>query len=235
MLFVGAIILDMNNKVATGIKELDNQLLGGLPKKQLTILEGSAGTGKTIFGLQFLKEGLFTDERVLYITSKDTPKQIREIINSLDWDIAWAFEQGRFIILDIRDYFGESETADSSDIFVNLITEISGIIAKNNIKRVVMDPAFPQFVKENNSTRKIYFSGLNGMIEKSENDLTIILIQNDSDKESNIETNIIKMYFEKQGQEIKRYLLPQKVMFTEYSVKASSFEIKTKDGIWVNE
>ncbi|MDD4526862.1 MAG: RAD55 family ATPase [Candidatus Margulisbacteria bacterium] len=225
----------MGNRVATGIKALDKQLRGGLPKNQLTSLEGCSGIGKTIFGIQFLKEGLFTDERVLFVTSKDTPKQIREIISSMGWDIAWAFEQGRFLILDIRDYFGETESFDNGDIFVNLIKEIKDIVSKNKIKRVVLDPAFPQFITANNNIRKIYFSGLNDMIEKSDSDLTIVILKNDNVEDNAIETNTIKMYFDQQGEMVKRYILPQKIMFTDYAVKAISFEIKPKDGIWINE
>ncbi len=223
------------DKVATGINGLDEQLLGGIPKKQLTFLEGCAGIGKTIFGIQFLKVGLYADERVLFITSKDTPKQIREIISSLGWDIGWAFEQQRFFILDIRDYFGDNDSFDNNDIFLNLINEIRDIVVKNHIKRVVLDPAFPQFVSVSTNTKKIFFSGLNDMIEKSEDDLTIVLIKNDSLEDNNIETNMIKMYFEQQGQTVKRYILPQKILFTDYKVKAINFEIKPKEGICINE
>ena len=235
MLFIRAIILTMDNRIATGIKGLDVQLLGGIPKRQLTVIEGCSGIGKTILGIQFLKEGLFTDERVLFITSKDTPKQIREIIASLGWDIEWAFEQRRFLILDIRDYFGDIDSIDNNDIFINLLSEIRDILVKNNIKRVVVDPAFSQFISASTNTKKVYFSGLNDLVEKSVEDLTIVLIKNDSNEESSIETNMIKMYFEQQGQTVKRYILPQKIMFTDYKVKAINFEIKTKDGISINE
>lgn len=235
MQFIRAIILSMESRVATGIKGFDEQLLGGIPKNQLTFIEGCSGIGKTIFGLQFLKEGLFIDERVLYITSKDTPMQIRAIISSLEWNIDWAFEQQRFFILDIRDYFGDVDSFDNNDIFVNLISEIRDIVIKNNIKRVVVDPAFPQFVSANTNTKKVYFSGLNDMIEKTEGDLTIVLVKNNNEADNSIETNIIKMYFEQQGPIMKRYLLPQKILFTDYKMKAINFEIKTKDGICINE
>lgn len=235
MLFIRAIILTMESRVATGIKGFDEQLLGGIPKNQLTFLEGCSGIGKTIFGIQFLKEGLFIDERVLFITSKDTPKQIRSIISSFKWDIDWAFEQQRFFILDIRDYFGDVESFDNNDIFINLINEIKDIVLKNNIKRIVVDPAFPPFISASTNTKKVYFSGLNDMIEKSEDDLTIVLVKNNNEADNSIETNIIKMYFEQQGQTIKRYILPQKILFTDYKVKAINFEIKTKDGICINE
>lgn len=236
MFFIGAIILSMDNKIATGVIGLDKLLFGGIPKNQLAFVEGCVGIGKTIFGLQFLKQGLFTDEKVLFITAKDTPRQIRNILSSLDWDLDWAFEQNRFFIVDIREYFGESDIEESkNDVFINLLKEIKEIITKNNIKRVVVDPAFPVFIDTNINNKKIYFSGFNDMIEKTEEDLTIIFITNNSYDEQSIETNMIKMYFEQNGQAINRFILPQKMLFTDYKLKPIEFVIKAKEGICVNE
>lgn len=236
MFFLRAIILYMENKVSTGINGLDKVLLGGIPKNQLTFVEGCSGIGKTIFGLQFLKQGLYTDERVLFITAKNTPKQIREIISSLDWEIDWAFEQKRFFIVDIREYFVESDIEESSNnIFVNLLKEIKVIITNNGIKRVVVDPAFPNFVNVNGNNKKIYFSGFNDMIEKIEEDLTIVFITSNYNDEQSIEANSIKMYFEQNGPTINRFILPQKILFTDYKLKPIGFDIKAKDGIYINE
>ena len=41
-------------KAATGIEGLDAILKGGLPRDELYLVEGGAGTGKTTLGLQFL-------------------------------------------------------------------------------------------------------------------------------------------------------------------------------------
>src|SRR5208282_5030250 len=44
-------------KTATGIQGLDEITLGGLPSGRPTLISGGAGSGKTMFGLEFLVRG----------------------------------------------------------------------------------------------------------------------------------------------------------------------------------
>jgi len=53
-------------KMAFGIPELDAMLRGGVRSGSITMLVGSSGSGKTVFGMQFLAEGLKRGERGLY-------------------------------------------------------------------------------------------------------------------------------------------------------------------------
>ena len=50
-------------KVGFGIPELDAMLRGGVRNGSITMLLGSSGSGKTVFGMQFLAEGLKRGER----------------------------------------------------------------------------------------------------------------------------------------------------------------------------
>jgi circadian clock protein KaiC len=45
-------------RVPTGILGLDSLIEGGFPKGRSILVTGEPGTGKTIFSLQFLVEGL---------------------------------------------------------------------------------------------------------------------------------------------------------------------------------
>lgn len=44
-------------RVEVGIPGFDELVHGGLPRGRSTLLAGSTGTGKTVFGLQFLVSG----------------------------------------------------------------------------------------------------------------------------------------------------------------------------------
>ena len=48
-----------------GIAELDTMLRGGVRSGSITMLIGSSGSGKTVFGMQFLAEGVRRGERGL--------------------------------------------------------------------------------------------------------------------------------------------------------------------------
>ena len=48
----------MPNRISSGNAGLDTILKGGLPRNRLYLLEGSPGSGKTTFALQYLLEGV---------------------------------------------------------------------------------------------------------------------------------------------------------------------------------
>nr|MBA3673080.1 hypothetical protein [Gemmatimonadaceae bacterium] len=45
-------------KIATGISSFDIIAKGGLPRNRTTLISGTAGSGKTIFAVQFLAAGI---------------------------------------------------------------------------------------------------------------------------------------------------------------------------------
>ncbi len=63
-------------KMGFGIAELDAMLRGGLRSGSITMLLGSSGSGKTVFGMQFLAEGLKRGERGLYFGFFEHPDAI---------------------------------------------------------------------------------------------------------------------------------------------------------------
>jgi KaiC domain protein len=77
------------DRIEIGIEGLDEMILGGVPERSLMVVIGSAGTGKTTFGLQFLRQALLNDEKAVYISLEES----REQILSTAEDKGWAFEQ----------------------------------------------------------------------------------------------------------------------------------------------
>ena len=78
---------DPSPKTATGIKGLDAILAGGLPRGELHLVQGSAGTGKTTIGLQFLLEGAAAGEKALFITFAQTEAALRKVAASHGWSL----------------------------------------------------------------------------------------------------------------------------------------------------
>ena len=74
-------------KVLTGIPGLDEMLEGGIPQGRTCLLLGGPGTGKTLFGLQFLLQGVQEGENGLYVTMEEKPSQIIENATSFNWDL----------------------------------------------------------------------------------------------------------------------------------------------------
>jgi circadian clock protein KaiC len=65
-----------DRKLAFGIPQLDTMLRGGLRSGSITMLLGSSGSGKTLFGMQFLAEGLKRGERGLFFGFFEHPDAI---------------------------------------------------------------------------------------------------------------------------------------------------------------
>jgi circadian clock protein KaiC len=74
-------------KAATGIKGLDTILAGGLPRGELHLVQGRAGTGKSTVGLQFLLEGAAAGEKVLFVTFAQTAATLRKVAASHGWSL----------------------------------------------------------------------------------------------------------------------------------------------------
>lgn len=77
------------------LEGLDEKLGGGFPKGSNILLIGPTGTGKTTFSMQFLKKGLSSGERCLYITTEKPPEVIRKALgNSVDIVDAYSWKVG---------------------------------------------------------------------------------------------------------------------------------------------
>lgn len=60
--------MSMTKRVKTGIKGFDEMVEGGLIKGSVTLVSGSPGTGKSIFAMQFINEGIKNGEKCIYIS-----------------------------------------------------------------------------------------------------------------------------------------------------------------------
>ncbi len=75
-------------KIPTGIEGLDLILMGGILQGQAVLIEGTPGSGKTTFGLQFIQEGILRcGEAGLVVTFEQFPAQIYRDAANFGWDL----------------------------------------------------------------------------------------------------------------------------------------------------
>ncbi|WP_436933921.1 KaiC domain-containing protein [Halovenus marina] len=89
------------DRLDIGIQGLDDMILGGVPKRHLITAVGSAGTGKTTFGLQFLNHGLQQGEPGVFITLEQSREDILATANEWGWDFAAYEDSGDLAIVDL--------------------------------------------------------------------------------------------------------------------------------------
>ena len=81
-------------RIKSGIPGLDGLIEGGLVQGSVTMVTGSTGCGKTIFGTQFLWHGLQKGETCVYITLEEDPTDIKEDVRNFGWDFVKYEKKG---------------------------------------------------------------------------------------------------------------------------------------------
>jgi circadian clock protein KaiC len=77
----------MQPRLSTGVSGCDEILGGGLVPHRSYLLAGSPGAGKTIFSLQWLRDGLARGERCMYITLCEPAAEIGRNAANFGWDL----------------------------------------------------------------------------------------------------------------------------------------------------
>jgi circadian clock protein KaiC len=132
-------------RVTTGVPGLDQLLEGGFPKGRSVLVTGEPGTGKTIFALQFLVEGLRRGEKGIYVAADEGPVDIIEQAASLGWDLEKYIETKELAILNAGTYLSSSPGGGKErqiDIH-KAIGDLAGFVNRLGAKRLVLDPAGP--------------------------------------------------------------------------------------------
>ncbi len=138
----------------TGIPGMDEMLEGkGIPRGYNVILAGGPGSGKTIFSIQFLSNGItMFDEPGVYVSVDESPIFIRDNMAKLGFDLERLEERGEFAILDvspIRYMKGKMVGEKVSTAFrvgkkdfslLDFRRELSSIMEGIDARRVVIDP-----------------------------------------------------------------------------------------------
>ena len=126
-------------KCPSGIEGFDEITGGGLPRGRASLVCGTAGCGKTLFGMEFLVHGVRQyDEPGVFIAFEERPQDLAQNVQSLGFDLDWLIEQQRLVVDYVhleRSEIDETGEYDLEGLFVRLGYAIDSIGAK----RVVID------------------------------------------------------------------------------------------------
>src|SRR5216117_788149 len=87
-------------KLSTGIASFDVIAKGGLPVHRTTLVSGTAGSGKTVFAMQFLAAGIQSGENGVFVTFEESAEDIRANMRSFGWDLEEWERTGRLAFVD---------------------------------------------------------------------------------------------------------------------------------------
>ena len=142
-------------RVTSGIKGLDPLIEGGFPKGRSILVTGEPGTGKTIFALQFLAEGLARGEKGIFVTADEGPLDILEQAASLGWDFERYVETKELAILNAGTYLS-SLPGTGRERQIDLqkaVSDLAAFVNQVSAERLVLDPAGPFVLLRDVATR----------------------------------------------------------------------------------
>jgi circadian clock protein KaiC len=126
-------------KIRTLIEGFDDVSHGGLPIGRTTLVSGTSGTGKTLFAVQFLHNGIQQfDEPGVFVTFEETTADIVKNAISFGWDLQALCDAGKLFILDASPDPEGQEVVGNFD-FSALIERIQYAVKKYKAKRVSID------------------------------------------------------------------------------------------------
>ena len=132
---------DEVERLPVGIPGLDRITNGGLSRDRLTLVSGTAGSGKTVFAAQFLARGIVeAGEPGVFVTFEERPEAIRRNIWSFGWDVpAWEEQrQWRFVDASPRHDIETVFTGGSYDLNP-LLARVLGAVDEIGARRVTLD------------------------------------------------------------------------------------------------
>ncbi|MFH1056662.1 MAG: ATPase domain-containing protein [Candidatus Micrarchaeota archaeon] len=150
------------DRVKTGVKGLDELIEGGFQRGRTILVSGATGTGKSIFGMQFIYKGAEDyNEPGVFVTFDENPNKIREDMLRFGWNIKEEEKKEKMAIVDgtsarAGSPSDEEYTLVSGLDFNRLLVEIAGVIRKIGAKRLVIDsiPAMGQLLEKEGDIRR---------------------------------------------------------------------------------
>ena len=141
-------------RITTGIPGLDKLIEGGFVKGSTVLISGGTGTGKTIFSLQFLLEGLKNGENCMFISLEQKPREVVDDVMRFGWALD-EYVRKKKLFIEAYDPF------QITDITSPLLDKIK----ERNITRIAIDSTsvFGLYFKDPFEVRKQLFKLVTGL------------------------------------------------------------------------
>lgn len=225
-----------SDRVPTHILGLDRLIEGGFKKNSINLVVGGAGTGKTIFALQFLVNGILKHNEVgIYITFEEKKREVYDNMQVFGWDLAKLEKKGKLIFLEYSPERVKEMLVEGGGLIENIIT-------KSKAKRLVIDSitAFTLLYKDELAKKEASLSLFDLM--RSWDCTTLLTEEEDvrdfeKGEESGVSfevDSIILLYREKEGGVRKRAIEILKMRGTSHAGKTLFLDITKEKGIVVD-
>jgi len=130
----------VENRVPTGIQGLDNILQGGIPRGFFVAATGEPGTGKTVFCINFIGNGLKIGDSGIYVTTEESRESIIKQAEMFGYDFRRAIREGSLIMIDaLMEERGDPWSLRELDIeeLINRVIEAKKTLGSGHARLVI--------------------------------------------------------------------------------------------------
>lgn len=212
-------------RVSTGIKEIDKISEGGFEENSTNLVIGDGGSGKTIFGVQFLMEGIKKGEKCLYITFEEKKSDFYLNMEKIGFDLKKSEKEEKFFFIEYTPEKVKSMLEEGGGV-------IESLILRKKIKRVVID-SMTSFglLFENDLDKRQSLLSLFNMLKKWE--CTTLLTYEGDTQNNKIAPDVLELesdsiiifYYARGEKERERHLEILKMRGTKHSSQLYRFSI----------
>ena len=132
------VIVSALPKAPSGIRGLDEITGGGLPRGRPTLVCGGAGSGKTLFSIEFLVRGVELGEPGVFMAFEETAEELARNVASLGFDLKRLAARKKLLVDYVRVERSEIEETGEYDL-EGLFIRLGHAIETAGAKRVVLD------------------------------------------------------------------------------------------------
>jgi circadian clock protein KaiC len=139
---------DVLTRVESGIPGFDEISNGGFVAGRTTLVAGSAGSGKTVFALQFLVAGARDlGQNGVMVTFEESPPDMIANVRNFGWDVQGLIDEGKVAIVDASPSLDEDVVEVGEFDFLGLLARIEAACRKVGAKRIVLDSTSAVFAQ----------------------------------------------------------------------------------------
>lgn len=230
-------------RTKTGIRGFDDLVGGGFISGSTILLSGGVGSGKTVFGLQFLYNGASKfDEAGVFVTVEARPCELRLEAQQFGWDLEALEKDQKIAIVDAASSRAGLPTSEKYSLrrgfdMSTLAEEIYRAVEELGAKRLVIDcvSALGMRFTELSEMRTELFR-ISSLLRELK--VTSLLIGETVSPERHsragveqfVTQGLVTLNLSEENGRLKRALTVWKMRQTEHSMKTHPFSI-TKTGI----
>lgn len=207
-------------RLKSGIKNLDRLLGGGIPEKQLVLVKGEPGCGKSNLGLEYLYRGAQLGENGLYVSFQDTEPEILRT-TTFDWEFEQAVNNENIRITKFDPYRYEQ-----------IANMLRSTVKENNASRVVLDPItdLDLYIDSRKDQRKNLLKIKNEMKDMGCTTVMIGEREEATELEEEIADTIIELELLRKQGTVERQIMVKKIKGSDYNHSVHNYIINN-DGI----